>query len=142
MPARGGFSPSRSFSAAFSLSSLCKRLLLRREAVKKCEKVKILKNAKMSPSCTLTVTESARPKACLITILCWEASLVLTCFDVVLVLTCFDVILVSICFSVILVLTLLKIGLTCCLFLRDKKCPLIVGPKEEPTLESYTGPQG
>ena len=38
MPARGGFSPSRSFSAAFSLSSLCKRLLLRREAVKKCEK--------------------------------------------------------------------------------------------------------
>ena len=111
MPARGGFSPSRSFSAAFSLSSLCKRLLLRREAVKKCEKVKILKNAKMSPSCTLTVTESARPKACLITILCWEASLVLTCFGVVLVLTCFDVILVSICFSVILVLTFLKIGL-------------------------------
>ena len=33
MPARGGFCPSRSFSAAFNLSSL----LLRREPVKKCQ---------------------------------------------------------------------------------------------------------
>ena len=106
MPARGGFCPSRSFSAAFSLSNL----LFRREPFQncqqrtKCSKIvngelnaqkastlnKMLKMCKKkSPSCMLTVMESASPKACLITILCWEASLVSTCFGGILISTCF-----------------------------------------------------